>query len=243
MKSEKPPIFILGCAHSATSLLLRVLGCHSQICAIPFESNFAFQWPTACEGSRGFFARCDKYMRAMGKARWVEKTPGHVFRIKEILDYYPEGKIFLSLRDGRDVACSLQERLGSLEAGIDRWIMNNRAGQRFWGHPQVHVVRYENLVTDFENAMRGVMAFVGEEFEDAVRNFHETPRYYFTSRVEKPPNESGENHGMYRNWQVNQPLFDGRGKWRRLTEEEKQMIKRKAGEMLIEFGYATDLNW
>jgi hypothetical protein len=48
---------------------------------------------------------------------------------------------------------------------------------------------------------------------------------------------------MYRNWQMNQPLFDGRGKWHRLTEGEKQLIKNKAGQRLIKYGYAADLNW
>jgi hypothetical protein len=48
---------------------------------------------------------------------------------------------------------------------------------------------------------------------------------------------------MYRNWQINQPLFDGRNKWHRLTEEEKQLIKDRAGATLIKYGYTTDLNW
>ncbi len=42
---------------------------------------------------------------------------------------------------------------------------------------------------------------------------------------------------------MNQPLFDGRGKWQCLTETEKQLIKDKAGAMLIEYRYATDLTW
>ncbi len=76
-----------------------------------------------------------------------------------------------------------------------------------------------------------------------LRNYHQSPRYFFTHRIEKPPNAFGENHEAYRNWQINQPLFDGRGKWKNLTQEEKQLIKDRVGEMLIEYGYTTDLNW
>lgn len=180
----------------------------------------------------------------MGKARWVEKTPQHIYLIKEILSYFPEGKVLLMLRDGRDVACSIQDRYGSLEAGIDCWIEDNEAGRSFWDHPNVHLVRYEKLVSDFEKTVREVTAFVGEEFEDSTCRYHETSQYYFAPpRIERPPNAAGENHNLYRNWQINQPLFDGRGKWLRLTEAEKQLIKDKAGPMLIQYGYATDLNW
>ena len=243
MKREPPPVFIVGCGHSGTSLLLNVLGAHSRLCSIPFESGFALKWPSPCEETRRFFAHCDTYTLRMGKTRWVEKTPRHIFRLKEILRYFPEGRILLLLRDGRDVACSIQDRSGSLAAGIDRWVEDNRAGHDFWEHPNVRLVRYEKLVAEFEGTVRGVLNFIGEEMEDAVLRYHETPRYYFTSRLERPENAFGENHDAFRNWQMNQPLFDGRGKWLRLTEEEKQLIKARAGEILVQYGYATDLNW
>ena len=243
MKSENSPIFIVGCGHSGTSLLLNILGAHSRICAIPFESSFALKWPSPCRGSERFFAHCDYYTLRMEKARWVEKTPRHIFRLNEILRYFPDGKVLLLLRDGRDVACSIQDRYGSLEAGIDRWIEDNQAGRPFWKHPNVLVVRYEKLITAFEKTLREVIDFIGEELEDSLRRHHESPRYFFSARIEKPPNAVGENHDMYRNWQMNQPLFDGRGKWLRLTPQEKQVIKDRAGEMLINYGYASNLNW
>jgi hypothetical protein len=179
----------------------------------------------------------------MGKARWLEKTPRHIFRIGEILRYFPEAKIVLMLRDGRDVACSIRDRYGSLEAGINRWVEDNQAGRPFWTHPSVRVVRYEELVAEFEKTVRGVMEFIGEEFQEALLRYHETAQYFFTSRIEKPRSIFGENHELYRNWQINQPLFDGRGKWRQMTEEEKRLVKAKAGQLLIELGYAEGLDW
>ena len=42
----------------------------------------------------------------------------------------------------------------------------------------------------------------------------------------------------YRNWHINQPLFDGRNKWKKkINEEEKQLLKQKAQKYMIEFGY------
>ena len=179
----------------------------------------------------------------MGKVRWIEKTPPHVYRIKEILDYFPNAKVLLMLRDGRDVACSIQSRTGNLEGGIERWVEDNQAGEPFWKHANVQVVRYETLVVEFEKTLRGIFEFVGETFEESIMRYHEKPRNYLGSRVEKPVYAFGESNSAYRNWQMNQPLFDGRGRWQRLTESEKQLIKEKAGEMLIKYGYAADLNW
>ena len=237
------PIFVVGCGHSGTSLLVRVLGAHSRLCAIPFESQFALKWPEPCEEARRFFERCDKLTRCLGKARWVEKTPRHIYRVREILRYFPEAKIVLMLRDGRDVASSIRDRDGSLEAGIGRWLEDNRAGQPFWDHPSVRVVRYEKLVGEFEPTARAVFDFVGEVYEEGVARFHESPLFYFSSRIERPAEIFGENHELYRNWQMNQPLFDGSGKWRGLSAAEKQLIKDKAGGMLATCGYAADANW
>lgn len=243
MKPENSPTFVVGCRHSGTSIFLRILGAHSRLCAIPFESRFAIKWPTPCDASRQFFAHCDYYTQHMGKVRWVEKTPNHILRLKEVLNYFPGAKIFLVLRDGRDVACSIRERNGSLEEGIDTWIECNRAGQAFWKHPNVQIVRYERLVTEMESTVRHAIDFLGEEFEGLILRYYETTQYHLSTRIDKPPNSFGGNLMQYRNWQINQPLFDGRGKWQGLSSEDKNLIKEKAGDMLIEYGYACDLSW
>jgi hypothetical protein len=243
MTGNNAPIFIVGVGHSGTSLLIKLMGLHSRIGIIPFETNFAYVWPEPCEKARKFFARCSRFASCLGKARWVEKTPSHIFRIKEILEHVPEGKILLIIRDGRDVAYSFKERFGTVKGGVERWINGNRAGEAFWKHPNVHVVKYESLVTDLEKTLREIMAFLGEEFEERQLRHHETPVYYFSSRIDNPGGPIGEKHPQYRNWQINQPLFDGRGKWQRLSEEEKQLVKTRMGEMLVAYGYTAGMDW
>jgi len=147
------------------------------------------------------------------------------------------------IRDGRDVAYSYLERHGKLDGGIETWIEKNLAGEAFWKHPNVYLVRYEELVTDLEKTLHGILNFLGEELEEDMLRHHEKPVYFFSSHLEKPPSLTGEHHPQYRNWQINQPLFDGRGKWLRLTEEQKHKVKLRMGEMLIKYGYARDLNW
>jgi hypothetical protein len=243
MNANKAPIFIVGCGHSGTSIMLAILGAHSGILAVPYESGFAYKWQKRPEDAEHFISVWNTAAAYCGKRRWVEKTPRHIFRMREILDRFPEGKILLMIRDGRDVACSIQDRFGSLKRGINRWVEENREGEKHWNHPNVLRVRYESLVEAPEGTLEKVAGFLGEPFEPAMLGYHRLPRFYYHNSLERPPDGRGANHEAYRNWQINQPLFDGRGKWRRMTEEEKRLVKEKAGQMLVDYGYASDLHW
>jgi hypothetical protein len=239
IKICKPPIFIVGSGHSGTSLLLAILGSHSGIYAIPNESKFGYS-----RRPKAHLKRFNVLAIAAGKQRWVEKTPKHIHCIDKLLELCCDAKILLIIRDGRDVACSIQDRYGNLESGIKRWVASNRAGEAFWSHSNVYVLKYEQIVDDFDSTMRDIMSFLGENYEPEMRQYHQSPRYFFyTNSIERPPNAFGKNHRQYRNWQINQPLFDGKGKWKRMTEEEKFLVKEHANEMLVKYGYATGRDW
>jgi hypothetical protein len=56
----------------------------------------------------------------------------------------------------------------------------------------------------------------------------------------------GKDHKEHRNWQINQKLFDGSGKWiKQMSGEEKACFKadKDAMQMLIDLGYAADDDW
>lgn len=237
---QGPPIFIAGCGHSGTSLLLAMLGAHSRIFAVPGETSVGYL------PERDFLARCRRFDRmtlAAGKSRWAEKTPKHVHCLDRILQYRPDAKIVIIIRDGRDVATSMQSRTGDLAAGIERWIADNAAGERYWNHPGVHRLRYEDIVDDFERSLRGLMTFLGEAFEPMMRDYHSAPIRFYSETIAKPSSAFGDNHAQYRNWQINQPLFDGRGRWRQLSPADKALVKQRAGDMLVRYGYTSDLDW
>lgn len=242
MQSGNAPIFIVGCSHSGTTLLLNILGSHSKIHAISQETAFAFKWSEPCEEAKEFFSICDSDAANEGKCRWAEKTPSHILRIPTILNFFPDGKIIIMIRDGRDVAYSLNERFGDW-VGIDQWVLDNREGQKFWNHSNVHCVQYETLITAPKETLVKVMNFLGEEFEEMQLLYHQKPKYYCADKIERQPRPDGEYHSLHRNWQINQPIFDGRGKWLRLNIADKQLIKEKAGDLLIELNYTSDLNW
>jgi hypothetical protein len=246
-RKDKPPIFIVGCGHSGTSLLIAILGVHSHIYAVPWETCFAYDYKRRevrlIPQVELFLRRFDTRAIRAGKLRWAEKTPRHIYAIPELLHCRPQARIVIILRDGRDVAYSLWKKGESLQAGIERWVDNNRRGQAFWNHPNVYTLRYEDLIENFEPTLRKLLAFLGEEYEDQLARFHEVPKFYYAEKIEKTPDEGGSYHHTHRNWQINQKLFDGRGRWKALDNEQKQVIKEVAGDMLIEYGYAADKNW
>ncbi len=233
---DSPPTFIVGCGHSGTSILLAILGAHPRIQAIPFESGIArsqrrWLFNTALR-------KFDRIAVAFGKNRWIEKTPRHIRNIEQILAWQPDAKMILIVRDGRDVAFSMQKRNGDLMRSIERWIKDNEGSRAYWNHPNMHVMKYEDLIVDFRGTITDILTFLGEDYDATVENYHQKERKWYADTTAKPDTLSRSDHNQHRNWQINQPLFDARGKWHQLTAEEVSMLEAKAGYLLVELGYS-----
>lgn len=249
-----PPVFIVGCGHSGTTLLLAMLSMHSRLYSVPYESYVANRTDADIDW---FVRRFNREAKAAGKARWVEKTPRHILFIERLFDRFPDARVLVMLRDGRDVACSIHARSGDFDSGTSRWRADTAAAEPFLDHPATHLVRYEDLIENDERCIREVIDFIGEPFEPELLEHH-TGSFRFLGSFEKaeqaslgpgdltepPKSVSGAHHRLYRSWQVSQPLFDGRGRWRDdLTDEQKARFKALAGEQLIACGYAIDHEW
>lgn len=255
--AEQPvgdPIFVVGCGHSGTTLLLSILAAHSQIHGIPYESDLAFRR----DGHVDWMVRqFNRETKAAGASRWVEKTPRHIQRIGKLLERFATAKVLVIIRDGRDVACSIRDRSGDVAAGAERWVADNAAAAPFLDHPSVSVVGYEALVKDRRTELQRIVEFLGEPFEEGLLTHHEHPfRFYgrfkdydnvvaeIEGQTAPPETVSGEDHRLYRSWQARQPVFDGRNRWKTdLSPDEREVVKAIASESLKTYGYTNDEDW
>jgi len=149
--SYAPPIFVIGCYRSGTSLIRRMLDSHSRV-ACPPESKFmvellemlmdkkamdgldsmGFSREQVYNKTRGYINYYFmNYARSKGKDIWADKTPDHVEYIDVIDDLFlNEAKFVFIYRNGLDVASSLCTR--HFQAP-ERYISTNRIADRYVG--------------------------------------------------------------------------------------------------------------
>jgi hypothetical protein len=109
------------------------------------------------------------YARKHGKPRWGDKTPHYVHHVDLLLDIWPDARVVILVRDGRDVALSLKRMPfgpNNAWAAAQWWARGIRAGaaaqQR---HPeQVLTVRYEDLTTYPAAEAQRICEFLGLAF-------------------------------------------------------------------------------
>ena len=155
------PIIIGGCGRSGTTLLLSILGAHSDVYAISDEVYPFYPFPF----------RLAKLIRALqtganrGYRRWCEKTPKNVRAFGPILEAFGERvKLVHIVRDGRDVVVSHHpnhhERYWVTP---ERWVADVTAGLNF--SDQVYLLKYEDLVGNSEGTIRSLCEFLELNFE------------------------------------------------------------------------------
>ncbi|MEZ5428782.1 MAG: sulfotransferase [Pyrinomonadaceae bacterium] len=131
--------------------------------------------------------------QSMGKSRWVEKTPTHIFHIDEMLKSVPDALFVEIVRDPRDVLASKKTR----RLGV--WESEKYAGDRLKKHREkafdplwdslswksaIHagrkardkypekiiLIRYEDLAENPEQKVREICDFLKMEFEPEMLN-------------------------------------------------------------------------
>ena len=110
------------------------------------------------------------YAAQHGKPRWGDKTPHYVHHVDDLLAVWPDARVVVLVRDGRDVALSLRRMPfgpNNAWAAAQWWARGIRAGlHAVEAHPEhVMTVRYEDLVAAPEEHVRAVCAFAALRFE------------------------------------------------------------------------------
>lgn len=166
--------------------------------------------------------------------RLGEKTPHHERHWRRIAGLFPGARFIHIHRDPRDVVASVrdmawrEERSALLNARRCRGTydrMEEAAGEL--GDARFHRVRYESLLDDPEGVLRGVCAFLGEEYDPAMLAYHEREAAGYTA------SERGWKEG------TRKPLDRSRiGAFReKLTAREVWTVERVVGEHMGRLGY------
>lgn len=134
---------------------------------------------------------------------FVDKLPLNTALLPLIYRVFPHAKIVFAVRDPRDVVVSCfrqnfalnpaMANFLSLEGSVHYYdaVMAVGAVSRSRLPLQIHDVRYERLVADFDSTVRDLLAFLALPWDDAVRKFDQTARLRrvrtpSASRVVKP---------------------------------------------------------
>jgi hypothetical protein len=187
----QPPIFIVGCQRSGTTLLRLMLDSHPDISCGPETrflsdlakittlhwtrmSNFGFDKDYWHRSIAQFFETIQRdYAASRGKTRWADKTPRYALTLGFLDQLFPSCQVVHVIRDGRDVVASHRHRFGYRSAvkAAEKWPRYIRAareaGARL-GPERYREVRYEALVADPKGTMQELLDFLGEPWDDAV---------------------------------------------------------------------------
>ncbi len=199
-------ILVVGCGHSGTSLMIRMLGTHSKIHAIPGETCLFLN--SDLEFIKKNIENFDAEARKNDKVAWVEKTPKHIQEIQKILMLYPDIKIIAMIRDPRDVACSLKARGFTFQQGLQRWLDDNLALAENFDVQKIHLQKLEDLTKNPSEQLKKIFEFLDFPYED-VTKYHQKKESWYAKRIvsQKPKSAKNSCHEKLRNWQINQPLF------------------------------------
>lgn len=265
--SNLNPIVIGGCPRSGTTLARALIGIHPEIASPKNEYNI-LMWTRQKNVLQNVFNFTNEeinelsssyndhimfseqvlrlFMQRQGKSHIALKHPFQILIIDEIFKYFPETKFVHVIRDGRDASCSLRTHpkrkivkgnvvpsyiKNPFDWCIRRWVACINNGKK-WRNPDNYIeIKYEDLLNSTIPTMIKVFSFLDLEMipKDKLLGFYKT--------------ENGEKH--LQNIEVGLPIYKKTiGRWHNdMSLKEKDLFKRKAGELLIELGYEKDLGW
>jgi hypothetical protein len=230
-----PPILLGGCARSGTTLLLSILSAHEHIFACRRELGL-FNRVTVKNG-KVHPDRIDRIYRCMllhrvpiPARRWCEKSPSNIRKFENINTYFKGNFRFIQIvRDGRDVILSGHPRdKDRYWVEPERWIRDVSAGSLHADHPNMHTIRYEDLITQYEKTITGICRFLDIPVSPQILNWHQY------AKVRR-------NKALFS--EIGQLSDRSIGKWKRKEHEKrvKELTDKPAAiKLLRKYGYLEE---
>lgn len=227
-------VFLVGFPRSGTTLLEQVLASHPNVVALEERPTLgdvgAFFFENAeldrlaklkkadAERLRAeYWARVrDNGVEPKGKV-FVDKLPLATLWLPYIAKLFPKAKVLFARRDPRDVVLSCFRRRFMVNGALYAFTELDELARFYAGTMglaeiyreklplawQVH--RHEDLIEDFDKEAQSICAFLGVEWDAAMRDFAETAK----RRDVRTPSAPQVRRGLYR---------EGMGQWRAYAE-------------------------
>jgi hypothetical protein len=176
-----------------------------------------------------------------GMKRWAECTPDHILYLPRIKHTIPNALVIHIIRDGRDVAVSMERQGWPKQLPWDR-TRRRMAGGLYWrwmvqagrrdgvqlGSDYLEV-RYEDLVSKPREVLAGLSAFVDQELDyDVIQRAG-------IGSVSRP-------NSSFRDENTGEP-FSPVGRWKKLNSPaEAATFQRLVGKTLLDLGYESSVD-
>ena len=208
-----------------------ILGSHPDVHLIPYETRW-FLWKELSDKEP------KAYAKNIDSPYIVEKTPMHVRKIRGISKLFPDSKFVVMVRNPLDVIASQYKRHGDISKAIQRCIEDYDAIANVKNMEHVYIVRYEDLIEDTESVVKGVCEHIGLLFDDEMLKFYEKPTMLTDVDAKQTDGVGEKEHLQRRAWQIQQPIFDGRGRWEReLKDRHVKLVRRELAAAIQELNY------
>jgi tetratricopeptide (TPR) repeat protein len=201
---DRLPVFLVGFPRSGTTLLNQILDNHPRLQSLeekpavdamlqavlgaPDIASLLAD-PVALRQLRtAYFSVVDQNLELAPDTSLVDKYPLNILRMPLIYRVFPGAKVLLALRHPCDACLSCYMQSFKLNSAMASFLSLEQTARLYVAAMQrwqwcvenlgmnVHVVRYESLVDDFQKEVETVLEFLGLPWDDAVADFAESAR-------------------------------------------------------------------
>ncbi|MFO1184529.1 MAG: sulfotransferase [Bauldia sp.] len=231
---------MLGFPRSGTTLLENVLAAHPEIETfeeIPSyqsvaEASQAFEQAkfaspeerrAAAEAMRErYYVEIERRKRKAGARIFVDKLPIRSAYAESLEKFFPQKKYIFSIRHPYDVVLSCYRQSFKPNPAMENFRQFDKACalydevmsvwfKAFPGESErICYLRYDDLVTDFEAAVRRVLAFLGADWNEEVRAFSERSQERRVATPSYAKVRAGLSIGVQSSWRNYRFLFGSR---------------------------------
>ncbi len=183
-----------------------------------------------------YFKKRNEYIKFDKKKIYIDKLPLNLIFIGEIYRFFPNAKFIFALRNPYDtiLSCFMQQfapndammNFTSLEDASTFYDLSMSLYRKYHKlfKSNIFEIKYEDVVTDFDNSIKKLLKFLGLEWEEGVRKFYQTAS---KRGIISTPSYN----------QVNKPIYKKSiNRWKNY-EDKFENIKPKLNKWINEFKY------